>query len=82
MLSARHQTLIDDLCCIVTTSIDMHAFFHDRVRACSKRLSGLIATWLDLCSLRSHVVEESMFGGDEVWQVRLESALFANRNIE
>lgn len=47
MLPPSHQSLVNDLGCIVSSSVDVDAFFHDRVRASSQRLAGLVSAWLD-----------------------------------
>ena len=48
MLTPSHQPLVYDFSSIIAACINVDAFFHDRVRASSQRLAGLVTTWLDL----------------------------------
>ncbi len=59
MLSSRHESLVDDFGGIVSSGVDVDAFFDDRVRTRAQRLAGLVAAWLYHWFLRwlSHVDE-------------------------
>lgn len=61
VLSPSHQALVYDLCRIVAACIDVHAFLHDRVRACPEGLSGLISAWLDLGALGRHLTRAGQY---------------------
>ena len=53
MLASRHHPLVDNFGRIVATGVNMHTFFHHRVRSCSQCLARLVAAWLDLRLLLS-----------------------------
>lgn len=48
MLTSSHQPFVYDFRGIIAACINVDAFLHDRVRAGSQCLAGLVATWLDL----------------------------------
>jgi hypothetical protein len=48
MFSTCHQPLVDDLCCIVSSRIDMDTLLNHGIRSRSERLPGLVSACLDL----------------------------------
>lgn len=56
MLSASHETLVDDLRGIVATRVNMHTLLHHTVRAGSECLASLVPARLDLRLRRGHGV--------------------------
>jgi hypothetical protein len=48
MFSTCHQPLVDDLCCVVSSCIDMDTFFNHGIGPRSEGLPGLVSACLDL----------------------------------
>lgn len=48
MFPPRHQSLVDNLCSIVSSRVYMHTLLDHRVRPCAQRLSRLVPTRLYL----------------------------------
>lgn len=52
MFAPGHQPLVDDFGRIVSSGVNVHAFFHNRVASRAQCLACLISAWLDLGLLR------------------------------
>ena len=46
MLPSSHQSLVDDFGCIVSSGVDVDAFFDDRVGASPQRLASFVSAGL------------------------------------
>lgn len=49
VFASGHQPLVDDLRRVVSSCVNVHALFDNRVTACAERLPRLVSAWLYLC---------------------------------
>lgn len=66
-----HQALVNDLCSIVPSRVDVYAFLDDRVTSCSQSLAHFVATRLNLSRTGIHggLVDHPARGEEAVWRV-------------
>lgn len=61
MFPPSHESLVDHLCGIVSPSINVHAFFHDRIGASPQCFARFVSAWLYLrAASRSHGAAQSV----------------------